>query len=333
MAQRSQLEAFVAKLGVTYKVKIHVENNLSYINCQVLLPILSVDLKWFLKNAESPIHYVTVKKEIYVNKYGMTKLLGQSKEAVSFKLQDYLYELLYLVETNGTVSIEDSESRDVLLDELKLYKTIENNNAEIVQEATENLAQLKMDYGVLENKFDKLTSINEELEGELFEAKASAEHFKTIAEKLARYVRAKSKARPAEADDEKLELEDDDEISDLQVVEEAIHAKKLLKVKKAQTKKVQNTPISTYYLLRSAMESSPLMYSWELSDVQLSDDFIKDSIEFLSDEEGNQPPAAMIYYSKLHISKEKSQAISLFLTLNNDSVEENGITKLLNILL
>jgi len=242
--QTAQLETFISSLGVkSQNTELYLCNSNAYINSNIILDLLSVDIKWFLKNAESPTHYLKLSKGVFINKYGMTKILAQSKEAVAYKLQDYLYELLYKVETDGFVSIENLPSRDMLNDsldeliktkqELELYKTCADNNHKIsltikedADQVARSYAELKESNGKLQEQYDALIEANQGLAEE-------SEIYRQLASKLAKYVRAKSKTPPIEAYDNSLDIsdcdgEENDEVAELKMVEEAVNAKKKL---------------------------------------------------------------------------------------------------------
>lgn len=242
--QTAQLEAFISSLGVKAEnTQLYLCNSNAYINSNIIIDLLSVDIAWFLKNAESPTHYIKLSKGVFINKYGMTKILAQSKEAVAYKLQDYLYELLYKVETDGFVSIENLPSRDLLnesLDDLiktkqdlELYKVCADTNHKISMDFKEDAEQsvrlyteLKILYDKLQEQYDILLETNHGLAEE-------SDTYRQLASKLAKYVRAKSKMPPIEAYDDSLDnsdydAEENDEVAELKMVEEAINAKKKL---------------------------------------------------------------------------------------------------------
>ena len=164
--ETSQLETFINNLGIDKKAELYLYNNQAFINVDIIMQILSVDPKWFIKNSESPTHYITIKKQIYVNKYGLTKILAQSKEAVAFQLQDYIYEVIYKLETNKFVHQDDIESRAMLaktLAELDIYKTVEDNNKLMLSESEHELKQLETDYAILQQDNNKLLERYEKL--------------------------------------------------------------------------------------------------------------------------------------------------------------------------
>lgn len=336
-AQSAPLETFLTTLGVSAKTELYLCNSNAYLNVDVILPVLSVPIAWFIKNAESPIHYIKVKSktsnlvQIYVNKYGITKLLAQSKEAVAFKLQDYLYDLLYVVETEGSVSRDNLASRQQLVkvtSDLTMYQSSASAAITEAIELKESINTLRADYADADAECQRLKSENEKHEETIRELESELNNYKTIANKLARYVRANSKKPPSEAYDDSLETDDnpeeDDTVANLQVTTEAIKAKKQLRdmtTKKPASKPVAK-PISvfackqkTVTLLRSA-DGFGGEYKWALSDKEYDDSFKEASRDYCLGDIDN-PPDLMIWYSDIEATEEKRKIISLFLSLGN----------------
>lgn len=242
--QTAQLETFVSSLGVQFGTELYLCNQQVYLNADVIMPILSVQMKWFLQNSETPLHYIRIKTKtgtsgIYINKYGMTKLLGQSKEAVAFRLQDYIYELLYKMETQDSVSKEDLVSRTKFIkisEDLTMYQNAASKSAEESIELKESIESLRYDYANADSEREKLKNNVNTLQEYIKELESDVESYKTVANKLARYVRIKSKNPPNEAYDESLDVDADDdaeeldEATDLKITTDAIKARSKLKV-------------------------------------------------------------------------------------------------------
>lgn len=321
--QTAQLEAFVSSLGVEFKTELYLCNQQAYINANLIMPILSVTEQWFLANSESPLHYIKVKtaagkSSLYINKYGMTKLLGQSKEAVSFRLQDYLYELLYRVETQESVSKEDVVSRKQLIkmsEDLEMYQTAITKSTNETIELKESNEMLRYEYANADIERTKLKNEIAVLHESVKDLEEEVSVYKTIANKLARYVRIKSKNPPGEAYDDSLEeeyldTEEIDEVTELKITSDAIKAKSQLKqtTKRVIRKPIVATPPPTtkpYVLLRSA-EGSFCDYKWALSDVIVTEDFKEQSKDYNLGEI-DSPPAHMIWYEDLQLSDEKEK--------------------------
>jgi hypothetical protein len=332
--QSASLETFLTTLGVTGKAELYLCNSNAYLNADIILPVLSVPIQWFLKNAETPTHYIKIKpksggtSQVFVNKYGMTKLLSQSKEAVAFKLQDYLYELLYKVETEGTVAKDDVSSRRQLVKmttDLDMYQS--TTSAAILEtiELKESINTLRTDYAETMAECLRLNVENEKHEATIKDLEIDLNNYKNIANKLAKYVRINSKKPPTEAYDDSLDTEDNpedmDEVTSLKITSDAINAKKQLR--NIPSKKPSSKPVSaltvkqktkTVSLLRSA-DGYGVDYKWILSDKEYDDSFKQLSKDYcLGDIE--TPPDIMIWYADIEVTEEKRRIISLFLSLN-----------------
>lgn len=341
--QAQQLSTFVASLGVSQSLELYSCENQVYINADVILPVLSVDLKWFHKNAESPIHYLIIKKNTYINRYGMTKLLGQSKQPAAYKLQDYLYELFYRVETDGFVHRDSLVSRKKLLaleDNLETYKSIIENNQASIEEARDAAKAALNDCNFLEVENAKLNRQNTQLETEIKELTEDLETFRLIANKLARYVRIKATKVPDEAYSDLLEPQDDsDQLSDLSIVQDAIRAKTKLKVESKGRSKVilKANPAASnsatiqkrvHYLLRSTEYVDDDNYSWHLTDIEPQQDHIDKSEEFLIGDLTISHYTEIVYRT-IEISDDKKNTIALFIEVTNGIFDEATAEKLI----
>lgn len=340
-AKNNQLAVFVASLGVTANIELYLCSNFVYINIDVILPVLSVDVAWFKKNAEAPTHYIFIKKKIYINKYGMTKLLGQSKQPAAFMLQDYLYEIFYKVETEGVVVRDSVASRKKLValsEEVATYKSMIEQTQDAVEAAREETKTLINDCATLELENTKLLDQLDQAEFNIETLTKELDIYKNIANKLAKYVRVKSKQPPDEAFSDILEEEDLDtsDTSTMAIIEKnAIAARMALKkaavpkVYEKQVRKVVTVHKDTYYILRSAAPvDNEFNYQWSITDVEPSDDIIHASEDYKS---GTVTSIAYpnIYYRKICTSEDKKNTILLFLELMNDITDEQIIERLL----
>ncbi len=315
----AQLESFVTSLGITFKAELYLCNSNAYINIDIILPILSVELSWFLKNAESPIHYIKLSKGIYINKYGMTKIIGQSKEAVSFRLQDYLYDIFYQVETTGIAQKSKIISRDELIkvaklstqvshlsNELKMCQNTELINKQLITDITSSYEAFKNDYSVLEMEHKNLKKKYSDLEDEHNKLQYEYNNIKSIASTLAKYVRTK-RSDIQEAYDDILDADDDTDTDITTTHKNALAAKKELKKPMVNIPKIKKQEIhkKTYSLLRSPepqqcisnsnyntesnsifnIESGSEFYRWEISDKDQSDEFKTASQDYMIDGE------------------------------------------------
>jgi hypothetical protein len=303
--QESQLVTFIKSLGIDESPTVYMQETTAYIGIETILPILSVPLTWFMKNSEPPIHYIVVSNKVYVNKYGLTKLLAQSKEAVAFRLQDYLYELLYTVETKGSVSKDEVKSREALVQAYELSIASAENTLTEFREANDIL---RCDYASMELENQRMKDALETVELDLSETRKEYENMKTIANKLARLVRIKSKKPPTEAFDESLDIIEEEECTS-DIEEDAATAKEQLKKPtKAPTKKKTVSTVREYFLYQSEQRPDD-SYIWTLSDHELTDPLLTE-------------------YMRLSLSDEKRKAICLFLSMQ-DSYPEYIINKLI----
>lgn len=348
--QSQQLITFVSSLGVNKSLELYSCNDQVYINADVILPVLSVDLAWFHKNADVITHYIILKSITYINRYGMTKLIGQSKQPSAFRLQDYLYELFYRVETEGTVNRDSIQSRKQLLeitDELETYRCIVAKNKDTITEAQEIASAALNDYNCIEQENAKLLKQIELNEVEINELSESVETYKSIANKLAKYVRIKSKTPPDEAFSDALDIEDDEDPSELSVVSDAIKAKAKLKAAiktklkdaiKPRENVVARDPNKfktaasgnlIIYVMRSVeVYDDNFNYQWSITDITPSDAILYESEEFLAGTI-NYVQHTDICYRALTISEERRKCIMLFLELVNFITDEQTIEKLI----
>ncbi len=340
--QSQQLATFVASLGVSQSLELYSCNDQVYINADVILPVLSVDIKWFHKNAEIPTHYIILNKITYINRYGMTKLLGQSKQPAAFRLQDYLYELFYRVETEGIVDRDSVVSRKRLLalnDQVDIYRDIIEKNQTAIAEAKELANAAFNDYTYVEQENVKLLKQIAQLELSIKEGSEDLDTYKFIANKLARYVRVKSKAPPDEAYSDALDIEDEEDPSDLSVVADAIKAKsKLQEVSKVRSKSISKpiartnsaTEKNTLYLMRSVNPAdNDLNYHWSLIDIEPSEELLTQSEEYLSGEIDRMQSINLCYRTMI-VSNDRRNAMILFLDLVNNITDESTIEKLIS---
>ena len=330
--KNSQLAKFVASLGVTSNLELYLCGSYVYINVDIILPVLLVDLAWFRKNAEIPTHYILIKKKVYINKYGMTKLLGQSKQPAAFMLQDYLYEIFYKVETDGSVSRDDLMSRKNLVsltEELTTYKAIVEQTQNSLANTLEESKIISNDNATLEMENTQLIAQVEQLEYDNETITKDLETYKTIANDLAKYVRFKVKNPPdiAYGDD----LDDDD--TDLELVEKkaAESSDALKKANKVRKKNSILKPInySNYYFMRSIQPVEHDNYLWNITDVEPSEEVMKLSEEFMS---GNMiyVTCTDICYRKIAVTEDKKNTILLFLEIMGNVTDEQVIERLIS---
>jgi len=275
-AETRQLEVFINSLGVVDKPAIYMYDLLAFIGIDIILPILSVDKEWFLKNSEKYVHYIKVRGQVYVNKYGLTKLLAQSREAVAFKLQDYIYEVIMKLETKGVVSKNEVATREELMStlaELNIYKSIEIHNNTINQELQDRLNAIQNDYTMLELNNKKLETDYKSLQikVDMMEKTILAE--KEINKELVKVV---AKQYPEEKYTRLIEkiydkYIDADEVSKPPEYEDVIMAPPKQRIAR-NSRKLGSNGNRVYYLMRSVdfiiddRSEDPYTYVWSLSD-------------------------------------------------------------------
>lgn len=141
-----------------------------YIDATEILDLLDVDEKWFKSNSKSLSHYILINNKVFVNKYGFTKILGQSNESIAMKLQDYIYDVIYKLEETGHVNKEDMLARQKLLHEINFYQNIQAGQAELAESLKQELQTLQNDYtilsdenAVIKEKYDVIQKENDAL--------------------------------------------------------------------------------------------------------------------------------------------------------------------------
>lgn len=277
-----QLQSFIESLGIKSSVSLYKYDDKVYIDMSPLIRILSVDFKDFAKTSERKVHYIVIKKVPYVNKYGITKLISLSKQEVAFKLQDYLYELFYLSETKGEVSHADLTTRSAFLDSISeaesLSSIIDEENKKVIDEAYETIATLKCDLSVVESKYQNLLNdykiLSEKSENDVVEL----DNLRDISNKLARYVKIKSKKPPDVVFSECLDTIDE-EVSDLDedekkiIVKDAVESKKKIRKRITKTSSTSSSTSSSdlLYIYYSNLDEVTGKCRWYINDIEESD--------------------------------------------------------------
>jgi len=188
-----QLDLFVKKLGIEQPIKIYMYNDSAYINADLIIEILSSNIKNFKRSAEKNVHFITINRQIYVNKYGLTKLLADSREPVAFILQDYIYEVIYKLETNGSVNLSEiEETRTKLytaLSQVDIDAVTIKQTANQLTELNNEIKILNTDYSIAIDEISELKEKNKNLEYELKQAKNNHLILLNQAKKIAKYVK------------------------------------------------------------------------------------------------------------------------------------------------
>lgn len=310
--KQNELSAFMSTMGLKNSLLLCKAGENLYVACDPLANLLAVKLVDFITSAKTPIDYVKYKGAVCVSKYGITKLIAKSTQPVAYKIQDYMYDLLYRVETGEVDELVDKsiDSRNKLMVELEEYELIVNS-------AKNHSADL----AAADQTLRRLQDENRYLSDELEETKTTLAEYMDIANKLGRFVRLKPNA-PVEASSTLLDLDDYD--SDT-IVAQAMEAKKALKPKKK--KPTQHNEYCVAYLYRSA-GSIDGKYQFECQTEKPDEHLIYLSNNWLLDEIGN-PPADPIYYDSFECTKQALMILQTVLEFYNGFIEEELMKKIL----
>lgn len=189
-----------------YKV-CNDDSSTIFITGDMLFNVLTVSENTYIKQAEKHTHYIRLKGQILLNKYGIMKLLTMSQEAIAFKLIDYIFEVIYKLEKSSVVSIDDIDSRKelmTLMQKISLHELTEKQNSTIISSHEEVIEKLKGDVLAADAENERL---QKELD-ELTPIKDKYDKLKLTSIKLAKYVMINSKKPTIKA--QELANEDDD---------------------------------------------------------------------------------------------------------------------------
>jgi hypothetical protein len=305
-----QITAFLKTISIDQRINLYSYNNLTYINIAPLLPVLSVDGRWLISNTKDPRYYIIVERKLYVSKYGITKLISESREEISFKLQDYLFELLYTVETTG-VATTDLKSRDELM---QCIDVISQRLTEHQASASEEIADMRYEYTTLKKNYDDLLQERDEQAEKFNELQEEYSRLKVLANALAKFARSKSKIIPKILSSEQLDDSDNstDEIDQIAHDGKKAYRRIIAPTSLITCKADRKDKRLTYALMRSA-DNRDFNYEWALSEL-VSESFKIDSIEFV---ENNGPaPSLMVWYADIELSDWSKKIFELFIELN-----------------
>jgi hypothetical protein len=133
---------------------------------------------------------------MFVNKYGLIKLIAESREKVAFRLQDYIFEVIYKLESKGRVDIDEVESRKpiaLIMDELEVYRLTEVTNVNLIKKMRNDIKDMRADYSTIVQIEQNDRRRIETLENEIDELQEDFKNLLNSANKLARYVRINKK--------------------------------------------------------------------------------------------------------------------------------------------
>lgn len=278
-AATKQLQVFTSRLGVSDKATIYMYDKRAYINARFVLPVLSVDIKKF-KKSSGKLHYIMIKSEVYVSKYGLTRLLAASEEQAAYMLQDYIFEVIYKLETTGSVKIEDVDSRKKLCEQaaqLELYEIADATNKQTAHDVADRFRALNSDYAIVTNENEKLKRQLSDISDELDIATRDYRQLYKQAKKLARYVRFNSSNLIAEVDllDSSGDELDEDVVNLERIKSDGMRAKRVVnryntKGKTRRSKPVTVSKKTLYYVMQGTFSygrpRGHRIYSWKIVD-------------------------------------------------------------------
>jgi hypothetical protein len=257
-----ELHKLYQLFGIDGDVPILLKDDLAYFCIEPLFPVLCLDKEQI---HVLPGRYFKYKKQMFVNKYAVHSLIGQSTAVAAEQIMDYFFEILNLIESKGSVEIEDVMSRKEIEAEIKLNNQVNDYNVrtikkykKLLRESKKEAATAQAELAELLNKMASIEQMNEEL-------LTSNQEMTEIITKLSRFVRIKGSDKGKKLV-QKLQLEDEydtDELADNEpfVMLEAKDAKKKLatvrtgaKKKITNAKKILHGPAGDFMLTESLIE-------------------------------------------------------------------------------
>lgn len=315
-----QLSVFIRGLGEYSAPSIYKYNNQLYIDSGSLMSILSVKSKDFKKHTESPLHHIDVNGTLCVSKYGITVMLSMSREAIAFRLQDYLFELFYRVETTGNVSREDCETREALLAELSTYQLADQQRAGVIDRQRDEIMQLSDSAAYWKEQAEKYRTLHAECSVQCDIYTSQIAQYQSSHATMCKWL--KKMPNPPECTRDF--SDDESEIT----YRDVIRAKKEFegcekKFRTLYTKGKPTIATSTVWLMRDGAFPE---YHWSLTTNAPSEAVMARSELVLM---GEVDDAESIVYATLHCSGEEIRAIKLFLKLTNGYSDEATIAALI----
>lgn len=188
-----ELSSCMKKFGITTQQKYCFLKNLYFVLVpEALSSLLNIDMTTILRNAEIGLHFIQLQtEEIFASKYGLVQMIAASKEPISIKFQDYVFELIHKIEENGEVKIADLGTRQVLMDEINVnpagLNLIEMQYQ--LQDTEKAYHALDADYGIVMDQLQLKTNLLEKAEMEIKELTSQNNKLREIAEALGKYVK------------------------------------------------------------------------------------------------------------------------------------------------
>ncbi len=239
--ESSKLEIWAKNFGIK-SVKLYSYEGLIYFNADLAVKILNVDLNKFRDKASFPKEYVNIKNGLYVSKYGIIQLISMSKEAIAYILLDYVFDVVYKLEKNLSVSMEDVKStRNALLDEIGKINIEENQeeNKRVILEMESNIDNLHETIKDYKQMILKQSDKINELEQNLYYIENELNEYKNISRDLAIYCKLNPKGKKrinSKIDDSNLDLITESDEMDIENTLEILEKTK----KKGKSKKTND---------------------------------------------------------------------------------------------
>lgn len=323
---KGPLSSLVKLLNIKTPPLIYRCQDKIYIDATTILDLLDVDETWFKSNAKQLSHYIMISNKVFVNKYGFTKILGQSNESIGMKLQDYIYDVIYKLEETGQVDKEDMITRQKLLHEVNFYQNIQAGQAELAESLKQELQTLQNDYTVLSDENaaikEKYTILQKENEELLYLAKKLITSIKTYNEKL---LTKGITAAASKIPDLDYIINDDSYIMD--------------KVYMTKTKHKQDIPDKiNVYILRLLNDKYAPCYYWsglmditQITDMKL-ETFIAESLQYELSNSKSQAIEDIGYLYRRTVSLPHNKAVLLSSMIEHMHATESQIIDIIELL-
>jgi hypothetical protein len=230
-------------LGIEGKPKILLYAGLAYFRIDPFYPVLCLDADTAVIEDRRFVEY---EGDVYVNKYAVFALIGQSTAKVAEQIMDYFFELVNLIETKGSVAIDEVMSRRNLESEKKFKEKLAEYNSRTIDGLRKQLKSAEKTNDMLQNELQELRDRCDDSEMVRDELLSSNQTLTEILTKLSRYVRIKGSAKGQAYLDEiarSVDVADDEYDSDEleershAVVVEAARAKERLKKERTDARK------------------------------------------------------------------------------------------------
>lgn len=334
------------------QIEIYNKQNINYINASIYTIVFKITDEWLKSNLNKKIHYIIVHNSMYINVKAILHIYRIYSNENLNKFTEFTYNItnLYFKLSNNMLELSlqsQLTTSNVELDNLS--NILEQKNIQI-NELLELNSSMQNEITTLDEENVELTNENTKLIDDNKELNNSLEIIKDLANKLAKYVRVKSKKIPDEVFSDIIDTNDSILEDTENLEQDAYNAKNKLKfINKSsksinkpsnlnkyvsKTLNIKNTSnvdktLKEYYLLRSPNYVFDIHYKWVLTDIKPDKDNFSKSEEFLIGDISHYPYENIVYRT-LQLSKEHIRCINLFLEVTNGIVDENSMDKLIS---